>query len=65
MESIHTSSSNAMDKLKQAWNENPIAVIGVASVALAAAGKFIDAVGSYQSKAAYSRQEKARNKRSR
>ncbi|WPJ30652.1 hypothetical protein [Streptomyces phage Psst1] len=44
-----------LEKLKTAFNENPVAVIGVVSVALAAAGKFIDAVSSYQGRRAYAR----------
>lgn len=35
--------SKAIDKIKQAWNENPLAVIFVASVAATAASKLLDA----------------------
>jgi hypothetical protein len=47
--------SKAMDKLKEAWNENPLAVIAIVGAALAGAGKFIDAVGGLQSKRAYAK----------
>lgn len=56
--------SKAIDKLKQAWNDNPIAFIGVTSVFLHAAAKFIDSVGSYQSKQAYAKETKRREKAS-
>jgi hypothetical protein len=45
----------AMDKLKEAWNENPLMVIAIVGAALAGAGKFIDASGSIVSKWAYAR----------
>jgi hypothetical protein len=48
----------AMDKLKEAWNENPLMVIAVVGAALAGAGKFIDASGSVVSKWAYARRIK-------
>ena len=50
--------TSAFDKLKEAWNENPIMVISVVGVALAGAGKFIDASGSIVSKWAYARRIK-------
>lgn len=56
---------SAMDKLKTAWNENPIAVIGVASVALTAIGKLIDAVGAYQGRQAYKKDVNRRVKEKR
>jgi hypothetical protein len=43
----------AIDKLKEAWNENPLMVMAVVGAALAGAGKFIDALGSLQSRRAY------------
>ena len=43
----------ALDKLKEAWNENPLMVMAVVGAALAGAGKFIDASGSIVSKWAY------------
>jgi hypothetical protein len=48
----------AMDKLKEAWNENPLMVMAVVGAALAGAGKFIDASGSIMSKWAYARRIK-------
>lgn len=48
----------AMDKLKAAWNENPLMVIAVVGAALAGAGKFIDASGSLVSKWAYAKRIK-------
>jgi hypothetical protein len=50
--------STAMDKLKEAWNENPLMVIAVVGAALGAAGKFIDASGSIVSKWAYAQRIK-------
>ena len=50
----HPSHKNkALNKLKEAWNENPLMVIGVIGASLAGAGKFIDATGSIVSKWAY------------
>lgn len=46
----------AWDKLKDAWNDNPMLVITVGTGAVAVLGKFIEAVGSYQSKRAYAKQ---------
>lgn len=54
--------SKAMDKLKEAWNENPLMVMASIGAALAGAGKFIDALTGYQSRRAYSQQVKNRNK---
>lgn len=55
----HPSHKNkALTKLKEAWNENPLMVIGVIGAALAGAGKFIDATGSLASKWAYARRIK-------
>lgn len=48
--------STAKDKLKHAWNENPIGVTLVATAALTALGKVIAAVGGIQSRRAYARQ---------
>lgn len=35
--------NKAMDKIKQAWNENPLAVLAVAAVVATAAAKLMDA----------------------
>lgn len=51
---------DSMQKLKQSWNENPMAVIGLGVAALAAAGKFIDAVSSIQGRRAYAKHAKLR-----
>lgn len=48
----------AIDKLKDAWNENPLMVIAVVGAALAGAGKFIDASSGIVSKWAYARRIK-------
>jgi hypothetical protein len=53
----------AWDKLKEAWNDNPILVIGVGTAAVGALGKLIDAVGSIQSKRAYAKQFNGKKKR--
>lgn len=41
--------------LKQAWNENPIAVIGVSALAVTAASKLIDSLSGVQSRRAYAK----------
>ncbi|QEQ93536.1 hypothetical protein SEA_GIRLPOWER_37 [Streptomyces phage GirlPower] len=53
-----------LEKLKQAFNENPVAVISVISLALASAGKVIDAVSSYQGRRAYAKDVNRRVKKS-
>lgn len=53
----------AIDKIKQAWNENPIGVAIVAAGLLTAAAKFVDAVGGYQSKRAYAKDADRRSRR--
>lgn len=45
----------AWDKIKEAWDENPMLVITVGTAAVAALGKLIDAAGSIQSKRAYAK----------
>lgn len=52
--------NRGIEKLKEAWNENPIGVCLVAAAVMTAAGKLIDSVSSYQSKRAYA--EEARNR---
>ncbi len=44
------------DKLKKQWDENPVAVIGVAAFAATAAAKLIDAVSAAQGRRAYAKQ---------
>lgn len=41
--------------LKRAWDENPIACIGVAAMAAASAAKLIDSLSGVQSRRAYAR----------
>ncbi|QAY17159.1 hypothetical protein SEA_MADAMATO_41 [Streptomyces phage Madamato] len=55
---------DGLEKLKQAFNENPVAVIGVVSVALASVGKVIDAVSSYQGRRAYAKDVNRRVRKS-
>jgi hypothetical protein len=45
----------AWDKIKEAWDENPILVIAVGTAAVTALGKLVDAVGSIPSKRAYAK----------
>lgn len=52
---VPPSKPKAMDKLKEAWNENPLMVIAIVGAALAGAGKFIDASSGIVSKWAYAR----------
>lgn len=46
----------AFGRLKDAWNENPLLVIGVATGATMALAKIIDAVSSAQGRRAYAKQ---------
>ncbi len=46
----------AWDKIKEAWDDNPMLVITVGTAAVAALGKLLDAAGSIQSKRAYAKQ---------
>lgn len=55
----------AIDRLKDAWNENPLLVIGVATGACMAVAKLIDAVSGAQGRRAYARQVSMRAKRGR
>ena len=45
----------AWDKIKEAWDENPMLVIAVGTAAATALGKLIDAVASVPSKRAYAK----------
>lgn len=42
--------------LKKAWNDNPLAVIGVGALAVTSAAKFLDAVSAAQGRKAYAKQ---------
>lgn len=53
----------ALEKIKEAWEENPVAVIGVATLAVTALAKFIDAVSSAQGRRAYAKQVNLKAKR--
>ena len=44
------------DKLKKAWDENPLAVVAVGAFALGAVAKTIDAVSAAQGRRAYAKQ---------
>lgn len=46
------------DKIKQAWNDNPLAVIGIGALAATAFAKVIDATSAVQGRRAYARQIK-------
>ena len=48
--------SRAIDKIKDAWNDNPLLVIGVATGAVIAISRIIDAVSSAQGRRAYAKQ---------
>lgn len=54
----------AIDRLKHAWNDNPLLVIGVATGATMAVARLIDAVSSAQGRRAYAKQVamKAKNR---
>lgn len=45
--------SKAMDKIKEAWNENPLMVIAVVGAAAHGLAKLIDATSGVVSKYAY------------
>lgn len=44
------------DKLKEQWDENPIAVIGVGALAATAAAKVLDAMSAAKGRRAYAKQ---------
>jgi len=44
------------DKINQAWNDNPLMVIGIGVLAITATAKLIDAVSAAQGRRAYARQ---------
>lgn len=44
------------DKVKKAWDENPLAVVAVGAFAATAAAKLIDAMSAAQGRRAYARQ---------
>jgi hypothetical protein len=55
--------ATAFDRLKDAWNENPLMVIAVATGATMAFAKLIDAVSGAQGRRAYAKQINLKAKR--
>ena len=47
---------NWKDKIKQYWDENPVACIAVGALAITAVAKLIDATSAAQGRRAYARQ---------
>jgi hypothetical protein len=47
---------NWKDRLKQAWNENPLQVIATGAMAVTAAALLVDAASKAKSRRAYSKQ---------
>lgn len=43
------------DKLKKAWNDNPLACIAIGALAVGATAKLIDSLSGVQSRNAYAR----------
>lgn len=56
MQKTQRSMKEGVDKLKRAWNENPMRVITVGATAVYATAKLIDAVSAAQGRHAYSKQ---------
>jgi hypothetical protein len=44
------------DKLKKAWDENPLAVVAIGALAITATAKLIDSMSAAQGRRAYARQ---------
>lgn len=44
------------DKLKRAWDDNPLMVIGIGVLAITATAKLIDSVSAAQGRHAYAKQ---------
>lgn len=44
------------DKLKRAWDENPLAVIGIGALAITATAKLVDSLSAAQGRRAYAKQ---------
>jgi hypothetical protein len=51
------------DKIKREWNDNPLTVIAIGSVAATAAAKIIDSLSAIQGRRAYAKQVKYRVKK--
>lgn len=54
-----------MEKLKQYWDENPLAVVGVTAAAVSAVAKLVDAVSASRGRRAYAKQVNYRVKHKR
>lgn len=52
----------ALDKIKDAWNNNPIGIISVGALVVTAIAKIIDAGSAAQGRRAYAKQVKYRVK---
>lgn len=55
--------TTGLEKIRQAWDDNPLVVIGVISGACMAVAKIIDAVSSAQGRRAYAKQVNMKAKR--
>lgn len=51
---------DALKKLKQAWDENPVAVVAVGAAAVTSLSKLIDAVSGIQGRRAYAKNARIR-----
>lgn len=56
--------NNAVNKLKQAWNENPVAVIAVATGAVIATAKVLDSVTAVQNSRSWKKEVDRRSRKS-
>jgi len=52
-----------LKRLRQLWNDNPLAVLAVLGAGLAGAGKFVDSISAIQSKRAYAKQVKLKSRK--
>ena len=55
--------NKAMTKIKQAWEENPLAVIAVGAVAVTAAAKLIDSCASANNSRAWKKEVDRRSRK--
>lgn len=61
---MSTTVQNAKDKIQQAWNENPLAVIATVSAAVIATAKLIDAVNASRNSRTWAREVARRDRKS-
>jgi hypothetical protein len=47
--------TEGLNKLKRAWNDNPLAVIAVGALTMRSAARLLDALSGIQSKRAYAK----------